>query len=101
QQLNDSIRDLTPNQYGEARRFLSDFEDALALLRQPNASDFFGQKAPKGKTVADLVQQLLGKGVRFAPATAGDESAYIAIHRALAVYASNATAQVATEKPEK
>jgi hypothetical protein len=99
QTLSDNILDLTPNQYGEARRFLSDFEDALVLLRQPNARDYFGAKTPKAKTAGDLVQEMLGRGLRFAPATAGDEAAYVAAHRALATYASNATSTVATDKP--
>jgi hypothetical protein len=102
ERLTENIRDLTPNQYSDGRRFLGDFEDALSLLRQPNAGDYFGQKAPKARNIADLVQQMLGRGLRFAPATVGDESAYVAAHRALSVYASNASAQVATDKaPEK
>jgi hypothetical protein len=42
------------------------------------------------------------KGLQFAPAVAGDEGAYVAIHRALAAYDSAANAQVVAEKqPEK
>ncbi len=96
QALTDNIRDLTPNQYGEARRFLGDFDDALTLLRQPNARAYFGSKAPKATTIGDLVQDMLSRGLRFAPATAGDEAAYVAAHRALVMYASAATAAVAT-----
>jgi hypothetical protein len=39
-------------------------------------------------TVGALVDQLTQKGLRFAPATLGDESYYTALHRALATYAS-------------
>jgi hypothetical protein len=99
--LNENIRELTPNQHSEASRFLREFDEALVLLRQPNAGDFFGQKAPKAKTISDLVQQMVGKGIRFAPATSGDESAYVAVHRGLAIYATNAASQVATDKAEK
>jgi len=99
--LADNIKDLTPAQYSEARRFLTNFEDALSLLRQPNPGDFFTQKAAKGKTIGDLVQHMLKKGVVFAPAVAGDEAAYLAIHRALAAYAAAANTQVVAEKPEK
>jgi hypothetical protein len=99
QSLTDNIGDLTPNQYGEARRFLSELDDALALLRQPNARDFFGSKAPKGKTIGDLVQEMLSRGLRFAPATAGDEAAYMAVHRALVNYAANTASTIVTDKP--
>jgi hypothetical protein len=98
QSLTDNIRDLTPNQFGDARRFLGDFDDALTLLQQPNARDFFGSRAPKAGTISDLVQDMLSRGLRFAPATAGDEAAYVAVHRALVMYASNAQATVATDK---
>ncbi len=98
QSLTDNIRDLTPNQYGEARRFLSDFDGALTFLRQPNARVYFGSKAPKATNIGDLVQDMLSRGLRFAPATTGDEPVYFAVHRALVMYASMATATVATDK---
>ena len=98
QSLANNIRDLTPSQYGEARRFLSDFDDALTLLRQPNARDYFGSKAPNADTIGKLTNDMLTRGLRFAPATAGDEATYVAVHRALVMYASNGSATVATEK---
>src|SRR5207253_448418 len=56
QKLADSIRDLTPAQYIEARRYLSNFEDALRVLGRPDAGDYFTiRKELKGKTVGDLV----------------------------------------------
>jgi hypothetical protein len=90
--LADNIRDLTPSQYGEARRFLGDLEDLLILLGQPNASQCFGARAPKAEAISDLVQEMLNRGLRFAPATVGDEAAYLAVHRALVMYALNAKA---------
>jgi hypothetical protein len=101
ERLNDNIRDLTPTEYSEARRFLGDFEDALALLRQPGAGDYFGAKAPKAKTIGDLVQFMLSKGLRFAPAVPGDEPAYVAAHRALAAYDTSLGSQVVSDRPEK
>jgi hypothetical protein len=100
-QLVDNIKDLTPAQYSEARRFLNNFEDALSLLRQPGSGDFFTLKAAKGKNIGELVQHMLKKGVVFAPAVAGDEAAYVAVHRALAAYATAANVQVVADKPEK
>ncbi len=97
--LRDNIKDLTPTEYSEGRRFLSDYEDALALLRQPGAGDYFTQKSPKGKSVADLVQHMTKKGLVFAPAVPGDEGSYLALQRALAAYDAGINPQVVTEKP--
>jgi hypothetical protein len=98
EKLRDNIKDLTPTEYSEGRRFLSDYEDALALLRQPGAGDYFTQKAPKGKSVSDLVQHMSKKGLIFAPAVPGDEGAYLALQRALAAYDGGINPQVVTEK---
>jgi hypothetical protein len=104
EELANNIKDLTPAQYSEARRFLGSFDDALLLLRQPGAGEYFNQKAPKGKSIGELIQHMSSKGLYFAPALAGDEPAYAVIHRALAAYHAAANSQVATtttEKPEK
>jgi hypothetical protein len=100
-QLTGNIKDLTPRDYAEARRFLSNFDDALTLLRKPNSGDYFSNKAVKGKTIGELVQHMLNKGLRFAPALPGDEPAYTAVHRGLVVYASTLNNQLATERTEK
>jgi hypothetical protein len=98
-QLVASINELPPSQYMEAKRFLSNFDAALRVLRQPDAGDYFTQKyAAKGKNVAELVKYLTEKGLRFAPAVDGDEAAYIALHRALVAYDAGANAQLAAEK---
>ena len=99
--LNDNIRDLTPTEYSEARRFLGDFDDALALLRQPGAAAYLDNPATKARTIGDLVQVMLTKGLRFAPAVPGDEPAYVATHRALAGYDLALGSQVVSEHPER
>jgi hypothetical protein len=100
-QLTDNIKELTQRDYAEARRFLRDFDDALTLLRKPNSGDYFSNKAVKGKTIGELVQHMLNRGLRFAPALPGDEPAYTAVHRGLVVYASTLNNQLATERVEK
>jgi hypothetical protein len=87
QTLAANIRDLTPNQFIEANRFLSQFDDALKILGRPDAGDLIRpQLAGKSTSVADLLKYMGDKGLLFAPAVAGDESAYAAIHRALVAY---------------
>jgi hypothetical protein len=100
QRLTDHIRDLTPTQYGEARRFLRDFNDAITLLKRPNSGAYFSNKAIQGKNLGQLVQHMLDKGLRFAPALPGDEPAYLAAHRGLVVYALTANSQMVAERTE-
>jgi hypothetical protein len=86
-QLSKEVRDLPPSQYIEAKQFLNSFEDAVKALRQPDVGNYFsGKYAPKVKNVGELVDFLTKNGLQFAPATPGDQSAYAALHRALAAY---------------
>ena len=41
-----------------------------------------------GKTVAELIKNMTADGLRFAPATQGDDGAYRALHNALNAYDS-------------
>jgi hypothetical protein len=69
----------------EARDFLQRFDDALVVLRQPDAADYFnGTYELKAQTVLGLVKQMTDAGLRFAPAAPGDEAAYSALRDALA-----------------
>jgi hypothetical protein len=103
QRLTANVRDLTPNQYAEASRFLGYLDGAIRALGQVDAGDYFTRRyAAQGKDVAELVKGLTGRGLRFAPATPGDEAAYVALHRALAAYRGGAQATVASEtEPNK
>jgi hypothetical protein len=102
QRLSANVRDLTANQYAEASRFLGYLDDAIRALGRPDAGDYFTHKyTAQGKDVAELVESLTARGLRFAPATPGDELAYLAVHRALAAYDQNANARLAREtKPD-
>jgi hypothetical protein len=85
--LTANVRDMTPNQYIEAGRFLGQFGEALKILVRPDAGDFISPRfAAKGMNVADLVRYMTDKGLAFAPAVEGDESAYQVMHQALVTY---------------
>jgi hypothetical protein len=85
--LADEARNLPAGQYLDAKRFLDDLGEALKALQQPDAADFLSRKyAARGKTVLELVQSLTKQGLHFAPATGGDDPAYLAVHRALVLY---------------
>jgi hypothetical protein len=85
--LTDHVQDVPTTRYIEARRFLSDLDDAIKILRQPDAADYLnGKYTAKGRTVQQLIQYMTEHGLRFAPAVPGDEPAYTALHEALARY---------------
>jgi len=94
QLLNDKVNEMargnmTPSQWVEARRYLNQLNMAFKGLTDSNAVNFFnGKWSAQGNTVAELVENMAKNGLRFAPATQGDEAAYRALHTALVSYAN-------------
>lgn len=87
EQLRRSVATLSANQYMEAKRYLSEWEEALKGLQQPDVGKHFdGAYTLKGKTAAEVVDFMTKNGLRFAPAVPGNEAAYLSLHRALANY---------------
>lgn len=85
--LNLTVNEMTPSQFVEASRYLAQLKAAFKALNDPNAASFFNRKwAAQGKTVAELVQYMSNNGLKFAPATQGDEAAYKALLNQLAAY---------------
>jgi hypothetical protein len=90
--LNGSINDLSPSQYIQGKRFLNQLQDAVTAMKNPKAVNYFnGEWAPKGKNVAELVNNMKQRGLRFAAAAPGGEPAYRALHRAMTAYDANMT----------
>jgi hypothetical protein len=85
--LKDRIELMTPTHNVQGKRYVRELRDTVKALEQPEAHDFFaaGQRGP-ARTVGDLVQTMTGKGQRFAPALAGAEPAYTALHSSLVAY---------------
>jgi hypothetical protein len=82
--VNDSQDDLPITQYLEARRFMSQLGDAVRALRDPKIKNYFNNTwNAKGRTVAELVDNMSREGLVFAPAAPGDEAAYSALYYAL------------------
>jgi hypothetical protein len=87
QQLRQHIGDLTPDEDIEAKRYLRQLEDSLKTLQNPNAGQFLTEDwTSQVKNVGELIKYMSSKGLTFAPANAGDENAYVALHNALAAY---------------
>jgi hypothetical protein len=107
--LSDSVvkklNELGPN-YLEAKRFASDLKDArLALERgeAPYQAQYMKwASSGTGRTVQDVVDFMISKGLRFAPATGADEAAYRAFYSAFVAFdvALNAQGGAATDTKE-
>jgi hypothetical protein len=91
--LTADINELSPSQYIAARRYLNQLEDAVRALEDPKVGNYFNQNwAPKGRNVAELIKYMSDKGLRFAPAVAGDTDAYRALYHALQAFDAGMTA---------
>jgi hypothetical protein len=100
--LKNQVHQIPPNQYIEAKRYLSDLDDAIKLLRQPDAGRYVsGHYSAKGRTVQELVKFMTDNGLGFAPAVPGDEAAYVALQRAMAAVNMNSQSLLATESPPR
>jgi len=87
QRLDASIGLMLPGDYLEAARYLDMLDDTYRALRDPNAGNYITQKwSPRGRTVAELIDFMRQTGLKFAPATPGDEPYYRALHHALTAY---------------
>jgi hypothetical protein len=88
------IRDVPAPQYIRAKRFLVDLQNGIKVLREPDAANYFNPLyTPKAKNVGDLVRYMARRDLRFAPAAAGDEAAYLVFYQALASYDVNSNMQ--------
>lgn len=94
------VSDLPFSQYSEAKRFLGNLEEGVKALRDPNrkvTECLAGNHASKCRTVQDLVKYMADNGLQFASAVAGEEAAYLALHRALVAYEMSLNPQTALE----
>jgi len=97
--LAAKIQEMPAPEYIRAKRLLNELDDAVKLLRQPDAGNYFNQTyAAQGQTVAQLVQSMTRRDLRFAPAVPGDEAAYLVLQRALAEYDLAIHSQVVAKK---
>jgi hypothetical protein len=86
-QLKASVDSVAPNEYIEAKRFLNELDNTFKALQDPNVSKYAsGKWSAMGRTVGDLVGEMTRQGLKFAPALAGDNPAYTALHSALVAY---------------
>jgi hypothetical protein len=89
--LNDTLdahtSTLSPGEHIEAKRYLKLVGNAVTALKDRNVSKYFdGTWTAKSKDVSELVKFMDDEGLWFAPALPGDESAYLALYRALSAF---------------
>jgi hypothetical protein len=97
--LKRNVGDMPFAQYSEGKRYLNQLNDGLKALKEPNAADFANGKFKlKGNTLADLLDYMTKNGLQFAPAVAGEEAAYVALHRALVAYGAGMGNNLAAER---
>jgi hypothetical protein len=87
EKLAERIKDLAPEAYIGAKHYLNELHQALRILKRPDVAKFLNNEyAARGKTVAELLQDMSSLGLRFAPAVSGNEAAYNALYHGLVAY---------------
>jgi hypothetical protein len=80
-------QDLSPSQFIEASRYTRELKSGYQVLQQSDVAKYFqSTRTAQGATVGDMVKQMTKEGLRFAPATSGDEPYYTSMHRLLVDY---------------
>jgi hypothetical protein len=87
QHIDAQVEVLSPSQFIQASRYTRELKSGYQVLQQSDVAKFFQtNRTPQGATVGDLVKQMTKEGLRFGPATSGDESSYTVMHRLLVDY---------------
>jgi hypothetical protein len=87
--LKGQVGDMPSNQWTEAKRYVDQLQASVKLLQDPGVANYFnGKWEARGNTVEELVRYMTSQGLRFAPATQGDETAYQSLYRDLLTYDS-------------
>jgi hypothetical protein len=89
EQVDNSVGTISTRDFIESKRFLRELDQSIRTLQDPNAANYLSNKwVAQGDTVFALVSFMKGQGLRFAPATRGDQAAYVALHRAMVSFLS-------------
>jgi hypothetical protein len=93
--VNAAVAEMTPTEHIRASRFVRQLSQGVQVLASPNAQNHFnGKWQLPGNTVGEAVDFMNQTGLRFAPATDGDEAAYTVLFNALLTYDAGLTSLV-------
>lgn len=82
--LNESADAMSASDYIDARRFMNQLGSAIKALKDPKVNNYFDNTwTARGKTVAELVENMTRDGLTFAPSSPGGEPSYKALYLAL------------------
>jgi hypothetical protein len=85
--LSSNVDQLSPDEYIEANRYLTDVSKAIDALKSASVVHFFdGSWKAKARDVAGLVQYMREQGLWFAPASPKDHAAYVSLYYSLASF---------------
>ncbi|MGF1579171.1 MAG: hypothetical protein ACFCD0_07390 [Gemmataceae bacterium] len=83
--------EVDPGNWVTGNRFLKQLESGLQALGQPSSRKILtGSVKAEGRNVEELVYNMNRKGLKFAKATIGNESAYFELHSAFQAFAKGA-----------
>jgi hypothetical protein len=86
-QLQRDVNEISANDYIQAKRFLNQLNETITILQSPNVAKYVNQTwSARGNTVGELTREMTNQGLRFAPATVGDQAAYVALHSAMVAF---------------
>jgi hypothetical protein len=85
--IDARVNDLTPGQFTQASRYTRELKSGYQVLQQSDVAKYFRTaRTLQGSTVGALVAQMTREGLRFGPATSGDEPYYTSLHRLMVDY---------------
>jgi hypothetical protein len=85
--LSSNVDQLTPDEYIEAKKYLSDVGRAIDALKSASVVRYLdGSWKAKAHNVAELIDFMSKQGLWFAAATPKDEAAYVSLYYSLASF---------------
>lgn len=86
--LVKKVNEIPTIQYLEGKRFLREFNDARVSIESGDAKAYFAYQdfVMGGKSIQEVVDYMVARGLKLAPAIAADEGAYRAFHSALVAF---------------
>ncbi len=85
--VDAAVQTMPSNDWIKASRYVNELKSTFKGLQDPNVAKLFnGQWSARGNSVSELMDQLLGQGLYFAPAAPGGQPAYTVLYNAMLSY---------------
>jgi hypothetical protein len=85
--IDGQVQTLPANTYIKCSRYCNELRSTVLGLQSPEvAKKLNGQWSAQGNNVAQLIDDMTNKGLKFAPVTPGDETSYTAMYQSLISY---------------